>query len=682
MLWGFACAQPLYDLFGQYPTFLVAHGLRETVLIGYVICLSLLLPVCVLLPLLMLRKWQPVLAGLIAAGLFVMLLCCVVLPLPWLIWPDLRLRYGGPLAVVLALSVVAAYGASARVREGCSFLAIAIVAFPVLFLLQPAVSGLVRTAPADDSYAAIPEAFAAQANQPDLMLLVFDELPLTALTNNGSTIDAELFPNFARLAAIADFYTSTTTVAVRTQAAVPAILTGQLPTVKAQPPDATAHPRNLFSLLRKYYELDVVESVTRLCRSQQGQGASSCTHARFDWRLVALDSAVVLAHRLSPPMLRTRLPSIGQNWGGFLLQKNQDEQAATNPVLDHAARLQAFVRRIDAGDAARLSFLHSELPHAPYILLPTGEQVFRHRSIGLLAQGGITDLFADTAYAATESLHLFRWQLGYVDAALGQLLDRLETSGRLNDTLLVLTADHGVSLLRGRSRREPVADTLHDILRVPLFIKRVGQTTPRRITTPMQTIDVLPTILAELGMQVPPGIDGRAYGAAGLPSVPYHRSLVNGDSITHPPNTLDNLTPQRWWPRLHQSIVENPDIPTAEQLRAVDCPATSGSPGPQLLRPELYDRVRPAQFLPAHVLVRNTNGATDGLVVRFNKVIHSVVQTGSNDSSVFLHPSLFVAGHNDIELIGRQNNNWCLLYSNVEIGRSVGTSCSKEESVQ
>ena len=73
-------------------------------------------------------------------------------------------------------------GRSGRFREVFSWLAIAIVAFPLLFLLQPAVAGLlVKTDAAREDVAATLHADRTPTDLPDLMMLVFDELPLQRL---------------------------------------------------------------------------------------------------------------------------------------------------------------------------------------------------------------------------------------------------------------------------------------------------------------------------------------------------------------------------------------------------------------------------------------------------------------------------------------------------------------------
>ena len=66
-------------------------------------------------------------------------------------------------------------------------------------------------------------------------------------------------------------------------------------------------------------------------------------------------------------------------------------------------------------------------------------------------------------------------QLGYVDAFLGRLCDRLKEAGLYDRALVVVTADHGCSFRPGDSYRDLTRANYPDVLRVPLLVKAPGQ---------------------------------------------------------------------------------------------------------------------------------------------------------------------------------------------------------------
>ncbi len=97
----------------------------------------------------------------------------------------------------------------------------------------------------------------------------------------------------------------------------------------------------------------------------------------------------------------------------------------------------------------------------------------------------------------------------YLDDECGRLLAGLEERGLLENTLVVFTSDHGESLGEstdfghGRLLSSPLID-------LPLFIYDPAEE-PRRVTHPVQSIDLLPTLLGRLG------IDARSATGGALP---------------------------------------------------------------------------------------------------------------------------------------------------------------------
>ena len=102
-------------------------------------------------------------------------------------------------------------------------------------------------------------------SQTPVVLLIFDEFPMTALLNDQEQVDAKRFPNFAALSRHSDWFRNALTVADATEQAVPAILTGDFPKPNSVASYAD-HPRNLFTLFdSSSYRLNISESQTDLC---------------------------------------------------------------------------------------------------------------------------------------------------------------------------------------------------------------------------------------------------------------------------------------------------------------------------------------------------------------------------------------------------------------------------------
>ncbi len=107
-------------------------------------------------------------------------------------------------------------------------------------------------------------------------------------------------------------------------------------------------------------------------------------------------------------------------------------------------------------------------------------------------------------------------EIAYIDAQLKTLMDALRELDTYDDTLVVLTADHGEGL--GEHGEDSHGFLLHDAtLRVPLIIsgRRLfpqGAVESRRL---IGLVDLLPSLLYLLGVPVPAGLDGRSYFGSG-----------------------------------------------------------------------------------------------------------------------------------------------------------------------
>ncbi len=124
-------------------------------------------------------------------------------------------------------------------------------------------------------------------------------------------------------------------------------------------------------------------------------------------------------------------------------------------------------------------------------------------------------------------LSLYDAELAYLDHHVGALLDKLDALGQLDDTLVVVTADHGEHF----GERNMIGHSLlyEPALAVPLILREpknlVGG---QRVADPVQAADVAPTVLDLLGLPVPDLVDGKSL----LPRIPQFAHDASG---TPPP---------------------------------------------------------------------------------------------------------------------------------------------------
>lgn len=110
----------------------------------------------------------------------------------------------------------------------------------------------------------------------------------------------------------------------------------------------------------------------------------------------------------------------------------------------------------------------------------------------------------------------YRGEIAALDDAVGLLVDALTEHDLASETLIVLTSDHGESL---GEHGEPTHGALcyEAVVRVPLLFHFPGAPPMPGPTRLVSLVDLFPTILARLGVPVPPGLDGVDLFAADAP---------------------------------------------------------------------------------------------------------------------------------------------------------------------
>jgi arylsulfatase A-like enzyme len=102
-------------------------------------------------------------------------------------------------------------------------------------------------------------------------------------------------------------------------------------------------------------------------------------------------------------------------------------------------------------------------------------------------------------------------EIAFADAQIGRLLAFLDSEALLDDTLVVVAADHGESLgERGEQRHGMLL--YENVLRVPLIL-RIPGVRPSRVPHLVRLIDVMPTVLDLLGLPGASAGDGRSFAA-------------------------------------------------------------------------------------------------------------------------------------------------------------------------
>ena len=98
--------------------------------------------------------------------------------------------------------------------------------------------------------------------------------------------------------------------------------------------------------------------------------------------------------------------------------------------------------------------------------------------------------------------------IAYTDAAIGRLIDWLKQHHRYDNTMIVVTSDHGEAF--GEKHYVLHANSEYqNLLHVALLIKYPKEAARGVVNTPVSLIDVMPTALTSLGLPVPGALQGQ-----------------------------------------------------------------------------------------------------------------------------------------------------------------------------
>lgn len=504
-LWGLAIAQPILDLFGRNAAYFVVGRLTKVEIVLFGLIVTFALPAALLLIELVLYRVSTrvgrvfhlicvgVLGGLLGATLARHVLADA----------DVAMIVAAPLVaglVVLGVSRVPA------VELGLRYLAAAPVLFLGAFLLSSGASRVLFDRPAEAVSGV------KVGSHAPVVFLQMDEFALASLLAADGSVNAAMFPNFARLAGRSTWYRTGRSVSEYTTFSVPSTASGVLPESDSLP-TSSDYPRNLFTLLGGSYAMNVRESPTTLCPESlcpESAGDTSVNHL-----LTAVtDAGVVYGRAALPPSLRESLPRVDGRWGSFIdgadaptaaSRASQQAETYVGPEQE-GADLERWVSRIPGG-ASTLSYAHVLLPHQVWLMGPDGRPAGEPGPIYGLSDEGV---WGDDPVQARLGMQVYLLQVQYVDRLLGELIDRLEAVGSWDDALVVVAADHGVAFTPGHPYRARDEATLHEIFNVPFFIKYPGQTEGVVDDSSALTIDILPTIVDALDIETDWEFDGQS----------------------------------------------------------------------------------------------------------------------------------------------------------------------------
>jgi arylsulfatase A-like enzyme len=156
-------------------------------------------------------------------------------------------------------------------------------------------------------------------------------------------------------------------------------------------------------------------------------------------------------------------------------------------------------------------WVHYMDPHGPYTPPADAPADFHHdqprpievdRIASYVRVPGLND--------GLEYVDRYDEEIATTDREVGRLLEALAEAGLLERAIVVITADHGEQMMEGDYEYFCHGlDVDQSLVHVPLIV-RGPSVPPARVPHPVSLVDVTPTILDMVGLELPGGLDGRS----------------------------------------------------------------------------------------------------------------------------------------------------------------------------
>lgn len=175
---------------------------------------------------------------------------------------------------------------------------------------------------------------------------------------------------------------------------------------------------------------------------------------------------------------------------------------------------QGYDAEAQTSDACRFIAEQGEEPYAlvvsygpPHFPLHTAPRRYRDRysDAVISLRPNVPDALAEVS---TTALRGYYAHIAALDDCLGRLLDAVANSGAAEDTIVVFTSDHGDML--GSQGIQPDVKCMpwDESVLVPLLIRYPARFGGRTESTPVNTPDLMPTLLGLCGIPVPATVSG------------------------------------------------------------------------------------------------------------------------------------------------------------------------------
>ena len=373
---------------------------------------------------------------------------------------------------------------------------------------------------------------AADSSPPNVILLVFDALTARNLSAYG--YPRKTSPNFERFAERATIFHNYNSAGNYTVPGVASLLTGMYPwTHRAVNHSGLVRrdmlDRNIFALLGGQYN--------RIGFAQNGWASFILTQFKKDLDAYLSPAEFsLLAHIIGDKFPDTNLAYRALDDFMFKMERSPSslvfgalertilyEQAKKIPARDYPRGipktgaypvyflledvLAGLVKMFSEAKSPSFSYIHLFPPHAPYS--PLRQFYGKFWNDNYFPPSKPQHKLSD----GQDERKVYIGRLSYdeyvatLDYEFGRFLDALDAAGVLDNSYLIVTSDHGEMFERGDKGHD--TPLLYDpVIHSPLIISAPGQRARRDVYAPVNSVDILPTLLHLAGKPIPDWCEG------------------------------------------------------------------------------------------------------------------------------------------------------------------------------
>ncbi len=313
------------------------------------------------------------------------------------------------------------------------------------------------------------------SNQPDVILITLDTTRWDFLTSYGYKTPNS--PNLDKLAAQGSRYLNAVTVTATTFPAHASMLSGLYP--------RSHGARSNFHRLG-----DDVTTVAQLLTKSNYQTGSFVSFKGVHY--------------------------IGKLDRGFKSVSDPKSDGLKQPIRSGDITLEMATSWLQTTSVERPVFLWMHLfePHSPYDItpwfksnFPDYDRIFRTGvSVSQIKNAKVNNYSAQDIEAMQQ---IYAGEVHLADMYVGKLIASLKLRGNLDNTLVIITSDHGQGMGEdGKFGHGPVL--WESALRVPLIIVDFRNPVPAVIDQRVGVVDITPTILEGVGLKIPTAVAGRS----------------------------------------------------------------------------------------------------------------------------------------------------------------------------